>query len=703
MTVSNNNLLYCVIGLKSELELENAIYPRSKIIFEIDDETNQSKLKVGDGVTTYQGLNYLGGGSGGGGGGTIPETRRITATGALTGGGTLASDISLGVNVASDTIYGVTQLNHDYTATNSNTAASSKALGDAYSDLIQKVSDISDGTGNPVTVHLLKVDAALELSPNGNILLNDITLSVKRSDEITSNSSDILASTALVYSIRQSFSSGLDSLDATVDDLNEAVQDIQTSLSNLNSSISQEISQTIGQSQSTLNALISSAIESAIEDINDEIALKLEDVSTEFDGIIDDKIDTILTNTLSDTLDTFKSEFTSEINQSVSTKLGELNNLLSESIDTNYNNLEEQLNSLNHKFINIYDTTISTNTNTITVDPDVDPDEIPPNTINNLNDLYYNILSSYIYDNEDFIINITVGNYDEILQLDGLGNNNFIINIPDGTFIDKIYLQNGSFEINGNLECRKFTVQNAYVNINNNVTIIDKLSKITTDTSSVTSGFYLTNNASLILGSSTNYSNSLIFSGNLQYGVIASSNSSFYFYEKLNLTSNPVFSGALFRLDSANFYAYSTVTLATGTNRITGIKFQVISNSLILYNKTLFDSITSTVTDSFYNNSSLTTRSVENIFSSISFVKSDQQVYVSLPPTTKTLYVTNNYTDVSATVSLKMKLVSGSDITISTSSTSPTNVVNYAGKICIFTVSGMNEAASITVFGLKMD
>jgi hypothetical protein len=46
--ISNNNLLYFVVGLKSELVLENSVYPATKMIIEIDDDTKEHKVKFGN-------------------------------------------------------------------------------------------------------------------------------------------------------------------------------------------------------------------------------------------------------------------------------------------------------------------------------------------------------------------------------------------------------------------------------------------------------------------------------------------------------------------------------------------------------------------------------------------------------------------------------------------------------------------------------
>jgi hypothetical protein len=87
---------------------------------------------------------------------------------------------------------------------------------------------------------------------------------------------------------------------------------------------------------------------------------------------------------------------------------------------------------------------------------------------------------------------------------------------------------------------------------------------------------------------------------------------------------------------------------------------------------------------------------------SIAFAGADNEIPVVLPSGFVSMYVYSKSTDVSATISLKVKAVGGTAVTVSESQSSPTDITSLAGGTVIFTVSGMSLSGKYAVFGVRL-
>jgi hypothetical protein len=89
---------------------------------------------------------------------------------------------------------------------------------------------------------------------------------------------------------------------------------------------------------------------------------------------------------------------------------------------------------------------------------------------------------------------------------------------------------------------------------------------------------------------------------------------------------------------------------------------------------------------------------------SLSFVSSTDLIYAAIPARVVSAYVASTFSDVSATLALKMAAANGSTfLTLSANPASPTNLSSYAGQTVKFQPGGMDASATVAVFGVRFN
>jgi hypothetical protein len=87
----------------------------------------------------------------------------------------------------------------------------------------------------------------------------------------------------------------------------------------------------------------------------------------------------------------------------------------------------------------------------------------------------------------------------------------------------------------------------------------------------------------------------------------------------------------------------------------------------------------------------------------VSFSKSTEYVYAAIPAGVTKMYVESRWTDVTATMTLRIAAAATPTTTTSiTTSTSGTTISSFAGAAVAFSVSGMSASATRAVIGVRM-